>query len=154
MSDDLLSLDSYSANTLGYDVDDIGYLKHYKDHFGLDSGYHLANLNEPTEIKDFKAIDYSERFPFQIHPRNACCSCLASIFLALEKKPEVSRDTAFHVGMNVEKEEIDPEKTNVFVGNCNKKYKDLGHYVEGCPPLARDVLDALFEQCNDHQQKN
>lgn len=39
---------------------------------------------------------------------------------------------------------LDKEKT-VLVGVCNEQYKDLGAYVEGCPPLSSAVMAVVFD---------
>jgi len=146
LSQDIYSLDCYAANVLGYQPDEIEYLKLYREYHQLAASYELVQLNHPMDQEDFEAIDYRTRFPCGIYPHKACCSCLASVFMALENNAAVREDWQFYIGTNVKPMDIAHQKTLIFVGNCNKKYAHLGHWVAGCPPTSeklRALLDRL-----------
>jgi uncharacterized protein (DUF362 family) len=143
LSRNIYNFDAYAANTLGYEVEEIGYLEHYSRYFSLSGDYTVNHLNEPLDRKDFKAVDYRDRFACGIYPYKACCSCLASIFIALEKKRNINKDLNFYVGMDVGEENIRPQGINILIGNCTKKLDKLGCYVEGCPPDGVQVKRAI-----------
>lgn len=142
-STDIYSFDSYAASVLGYTPKEIGYLRLYKNHFKVDGELRINNLNEPSEIKDYKAVDYRSRFKSHINPCDACCSCLASIFTALETGGLDDDNLGFYVGMKVKEEDICPGKQSVFVGNCTRKFRSKGVFVEGCPATGSDIKKAL-----------
>jgi Ni,Fe-hydrogenase III small subunit len=34
-------------------------------------------------------------------------------------------------------------KGTIFIGNCTSKIKAMGIFIQGCPPVASDILEAL-----------
>jgi hypothetical protein len=138
-SQDIFAFDCYAANTVGYDSSEIGYLCQYSRFYRQNMDYELIHLNEPLDLKDFKAIDYTSRYRCGIYPKKACCSCLASVFLALEGKGQVPGDINFFTGMGILESDIKRKGRNFFIGKCTRKYGNRGTYIKGCPPNAADV---------------
>ena len=143
ISFDIYSFDCYASNILGYTQEEIEYLRLYRDYFKRTDTYELVEINPPKDIPDFKAIDYRSRFSASIHTSDACCSCLASIFTFLESCENEVSDMHFYVGTHVSKDSISNDGKRVFIGNCNKKYADLGYWVPGCPPNGIDIKKVI-----------
>jgi hypothetical protein len=81
-----------------------------------------------------------EKYPeYDIDTTGACSSCLSLIGLTMEKLRALNQyddntDATILVGRKKEiPEGIDPDKL-ILVGDCLKKHKKKGLFVEGCPP--------------------
>jgi uncharacterized protein (DUF362 family) len=78
-----------------------------------------------------------------------CTGCRGMMFYFLKSmsdqgKLDELKNFTFVVGLHDKLPEgLDKDKT-ILVGACTKKFKDLGRYVEGCPPLGSDVASKVF----------
>jgi uncharacterized protein (DUF362 family) len=81
-----------------------------------------------------------EKYPeYTIDTANACSSCLSLIGLSMEKLRALDQyddntDATILVGRKQEiPEGIDPDKL-ILIGDCLKRHRKKGIFVEGCPP--------------------
>lgn len=139
LSTDVFSFDIHAANLLGFNINDIKYLKLYQDYYKKTSDIKVEKLNAPEEIRDFKAIDYQTRFQSNIKVYDACCSCLASVFTALETSGLDSDKLNFYLGTKLDPKNINSKTKNIILGSCNKKHCQLGIFVDGCPPTGDEL---------------
>lgn len=85
-----------------------------------------------------------------IFNERACTGCRNTVLSALmdakdENVFDKIKDVVVVAGKIEGKFDVDKYrgKKVVFVGKCNREFKDLGIYVKGCPPNNRDILSAL-----------
>ncbi len=151
-ADNIYALDIIGANVLGYDFLDVAHLYYAKERglFSFDENNieilgdlkkYQEKVEIPKEAKDkFRSLNIVER--------DACCPCFASLVYAVERlnNEEISKlkGVPIYIGQNVK----NPEK-GIFLGQCNRKYKDQGLFVRGCPTKAHDIYKALKEYLDD-----
>jgi len=138
---DPLFLDSYCALLIGYQSDEIGYLKHGKN-LGIGElfdeerdGHRVVELNtdnKPIRAKTGKSI--ARNFAKFINEDSACSACYSALVYALynsQRKPKerISIGQGF-IG----------EKGKLGCGNCTSNFE---HYIPGCPPKAVDIVGFL-----------
>jgi uncharacterized protein (DUF362 family) len=143
MGADIYAFDCYAAAVLGYEPDEIGYLRHYRKFYGKSGPFPVSRLNEPRTEERFEARDYRSRYACRFNVRNACCSCLASVFTALEADKKAASGLTFHVGKGVGRGEGNRGGLDVFVGRCTQPFSGGGVHVPGCPPDGNAVRSVL-----------
>ena len=55
------------------------------------------------------------------------------------------------MGRRVDPKEIARERC-IVLGNCAAKLHDMGIFLEGCPPIPSDILNAL--DCLEHKERS
>ena len=90
---------------------------------------------------------------YDINTENACSSCLSLVGLTMEKlkalgEYDKNKGLKIFVGRKSQiPEGLDPYKVILF-GDCLKKYRGKGIYVDGCPPLEPNPLWAIVDRKN------
>lgn len=147
-STDTVAVDSIAARIMGYNPNNIEHIKlAYEKGLG-----HIDNEN--ISIIGDNINKYLGKFKFS-HPKNPfeianevngsinviqgnpCCSCLNQLGEFLYQYQERFSDIGkinILVGAKIKKESINKNKKIICYGNCTKKYKDIGIFIEGCPP--------------------
>ena len=93
-----------------------------------------------------------EKYPeYEIDTENACSSCLSLVGLTMEKlkglgEYDKNKGIKIFVGRkNQIPEGLDPYNTILF-GDCLKKHRKKGVYVDGCPPLEPHPVWAIVDR--------
>jgi len=136
-----LLLDSYCAELIGYQPDEIEYLSYGKE-IGVGDYYSrktpVLELNaEAKHILDVKRNRVSEKYQRLIHEDAACSACYSSLVFALHRLDgRRIPEGKIHIGQGFK-----GKSGNGFgVGNCALGFTNC---VPGCPPKATEIIDAL-----------
>jgi len=135
-----LLVDSYCAQLIGYNPDDIGYLAYGKK-LGIGEYYsqktkviELNNEQKPVcEMKNIPRI--ADKYRNIIEEDSACSVCFAALIFALHRKGGVMKGKKICIGQGFKNKNGD-----FGIGNCANGFKN---YVKGCPPKAVDILEML-----------
>lgn len=143
---DPVLLDSYVAELLGYDKEEIPYIGLSED---LGVGRSLKEKNQiielnrdpsPSTIPKTRTIERLERY---IAEDSACSACYASLIHALDRmdgrgtlKP-INKD--IYIGQGYK----DKRLPGLGIGTCTRNFKD---YLPGCPPSALDIVRFLEDR--------
>jgi uncharacterized protein (DUF362 family) len=78
-----------------------------------------------------------------------CTGCRGTMLYSLKRAHNIGRldqlkGFTFVLGEQDHLPKLDKEKT-IFVGVCTERYKNLGRYVPGCPPLSGEVVKKIPE---------
>lgn len=141
---DPVLLDSYAAQLLGFEPDDIEYLRLAKE-YGVgryaDSGTKILELNAHDRPKTagFHRVQSSiiRKYSQYIEEDGACSACYAALVSALNQTNGIGYGR-IKIGQGYK------GKTSggFGSGNCTS---GCGHYVKGCPPKASDIA-AMIRQ--------
>jgi uncharacterized protein (DUF362 family) len=142
---DPVAVDATACRMVGLDINSVAYFVPARER-GL--GNFEENLIEIRgkaieEVRQSMWLPYLEGFDkyaeYTIDTTNACSSCLSLIGLSMEKLRALGQydDNADAVILAGRKKEIpegiDPNKL-ILIGDCLRKHKKKGLFVEGCPP--------------------
>ncbi len=158
VADNVVAADLVGAKILGLDPSTVFYLQEAIergmgpasfDEFDL-LGDDLEELLADVHIAPAPRDPERYRGPFGLLIENACDSCrqaLAGGLLAVSHRPELAnmQGVTIIAGHQDETPQVGDGKVLIY-GNCAYRYRHLGHYEPGCPPLAGQVakgLDAL-----------
>ena len=136
-----LLLDSYCAQLIGYQPDEIEYISYGRD-IGVGEYFSekskLLELNaEVKPAHDIKHDPHSDRYRELIDEDAACSACYSSLIFALHRLGKNPRtDGKLHIGQGF-KGKSGP---GFGVGNCACRFDKC---VPGCPPKATDIIAAL-----------
>ena len=139
---DSILFDAYSAGLMGFQPDDIGYIKEARE-MGIGdtdpSHAEVIELNKPV-ASSAKPHGTAQRLAAYTAPDDACSACFASLIHALKRLDDEgllrrlgSRKIAIGQGYKGKKPEIG-------VGVC---CSGAEHSVKGCPASADDILAML-----------
>ncbi|TAH67871.1 MAG: DUF362 domain-containing protein [Anaerolineaceae bacterium] len=136
---DPILLDSYGAQLIGYNPDDIKHLRIAKE-YGLGNYVSddtiIKELNEHNRpIVNTKSNNISRRLSKYIEEDSACSACYASLIYALDKIGGVNNEK-IKIGQGFKGKTLD----GLGVGKCTSGCK---YYVKGCPPKANDIIEAI-----------
>lgn len=140
---DSVLIDSYEANTLGYEPDDVGYISiaaelsvGSKD---TDSAI-ITELNKDLTLAKTHSSRKVKSLIKYIDEREACSACYANLIRALYRTTEKGKlpaDLKVCIGQGFKGIESD----GIGVGNCTNCMKK---HVPGCPPNTIDIIKTLF----------
>ena len=142
---DPVALDLIACDVVGLDTDKVDYFK-----VAAEAGFGTIDKNNievvGKQVKDvykklwIPYIGGMQRWPeYNIMSENACSSCQAMLALNMETLRAIGEYDE-HAGMTVcigRKDSIPddiPKDKLVLHGNCTRKGKDGGMFLEGCPP--------------------
>jgi len=134
-------VDSFCAQLIGYNPDDIKYLSLGKE---MLLGEYFSDKTEVIELnKDEKPLvnakssRIADKYQSLISDDQACSVCYAALIFALHRnggmKPGSNK---ISIGQGFKEKKSD----GFGIGNCTKGFKT---YVKGCPPKAVDILSLL-----------
>jgi len=133
-------VDSFCAQLIGYNPDDIKYLSLGKE---MLLGEYFSGSTKVIELnKDEKPIinvksnRIADKYRKIINEDQACSVCYAALVFALHRsgtKPDVKQ---IYIGQGFKGKKGE----GLGIGNCTKGFKT---YVKGCPPKAVDILSSL-----------
>ena len=142
-----LLIDSYCAQLIGYNINDIGYLSYGKK-YGIGEYYSkdtkIIELNaEQKPVCDVKSQGtqsvprIAEKYQNIIDEREACSVCYAALIFALHRKGSSMKGKKICIGQGFKEK----SSSDFFgIGNCTQGFKT---YVKGCPPKAVDILKII-----------
>ena len=145
-----LLVDSYCAELIGYNPDDIGYLSYGKE-YGVGDYY-----NSKTKIVELNA-DYkpvcqlknpgkpipriADKYSHLIEEDSACSVCYAALIFALHRKGGSVKGRKICIGQGFKGKSASINGGDCLgIGACAQGFKN---YVKGCPPKAVDILPFL-----------
>lgn len=142
---DPVAVDAVACRLVGLDTDIVEYFKparergigEYEEELIEIRGRTFEEAYQPLWLPYLEGFEkYSE---YTIDTEGACSSCLSLVGLTMEKlksldQYEENSDATILVGRKKAiPEGIEPDKL-ILVGDCLKKFKKHGIFVEGCPP--------------------
>jgi len=140
-----LLVDSYCAELIGYNPDDIGYLSIGKK-YGV-GGYYtqktkVVELNTEHKpvcrIKSGGAVPrIADKYRSIIEEDSACSVCYAALIFALHRKGGAARAKKICIGQGFKGKD---GGGCLGIGSCTQGFKN---HVKGCPPKAVDILALL-----------
>lgn len=140
---DPVMMDSYAADLLGFDVEDIPYIRMAED-IGVGNTQwsgSVIELNSNESIEINMEGGRAKQFARYIEERDACSACYGSLIHALDRmqgRGQLSRiDSKLFIGQYYKGKILD---NGIGIGNCTK---GCPHHVPGCPPTARDIIRYL-----------
>lgn len=139
---DPVLLDSYGAQLMGYQPDDI-------DHLRMAKEYGVGNYAGPdTEIVELNAQNRpktrgphssaAKRLSQYINADSACSACYAALIFALNKTGGY-RGEPIKIGQGF----LGRIEKGLGVGNCTAGCEK---YVKGCPPKASDIVEMIGQR--------
>ncbi len=144
-----VEVDSFVADTLGYEPRDIRHIAYAADG-GLGTcdlkKIKIHSLNRPSEVKRFSPpAHYSKRFPCSISAEGACCTCMGNFIFALERLNErglLSDRLSFVIG---QKSKIPTQKKafTIAVGQCASKLGAVDLCIDECPPTTSSIYQGV-----------
>lgn len=138
---DPVMVDSYAANLLGYDTNEIPYITIAEDIGVGSTNWDNSNIIEfnndkSTEIKG--TTGQVKQFARYIEEWDACSACYGSLIHALDRlktKGQLDKiKSKVYIGQYFKNQSMD---TGIGIGQCTKS---CAHHVPGCPPSARDIV--------------
>ena len=138
---DPVLVDSYCAELIGYQPDEIGYLKYAKA-YGLGEFYSsdtkIVELNENNKpTVEQKSNRIAQRYNSIISENSACSACFSSLIFALYRYGgRIPPDVKLHIGQGYKNK----SGSGIGIGKCACGYSSS---VPGCPPSASDIISLL-----------
>lgn len=151
VGEDPVLVDSYAAQLLGYDIDDIPYIG-MAERLGVGT----TRLDTAEIIEHNKAAAQKrqpqparrtvERLAHCVEERKACSACYGSLIHALMRYEQRHRNLPPHlrvaIGQDFQNQPAAAEPI-LGIGRCTTGFTD--DHVPGCPPTARAILEKLEE---------
>ncbi len=154
-SADALAADVVAARLMGFDPREIPHLRLCHE-FGLGeilldrisvAPHDFMRWEDPFEPPPVRiSISYPD---VTVYDRGSCSACLSTLMVFLQEQRHRLdeyrlQDNKFHVGIGKYLQEF-PEGT-VLLGNCTQKFRGRGKFIQGCPPIASQILETLHRQ--------
>ncbi|MDR0610292.1 MAG: DUF362 domain-containing protein [Planctomycetaceae bacterium] len=142
---DPVLLDSYGATLIGYQADEIGYIRYAKEYgvgnlFGADTKIdEFQTENRPKNRTQNQSQLVCELAQL-IDDNNACSACYAALIFALNKSGIRNSGKKFTETIKIGQGFRGKQFDGIGVGNCTQGGK---HNVPGCPPSANDIVQML-----------
>jgi len=152
VGDNALSADVIAARLMGFDPGSVPHLR-------LTARKGLGEIRPekiPVEPPDwikwevpFDPPPLKLSVPFRdivVHDEGSCSACLSTLLVFLQNYHSQLTDyrlpdRKIHVGIGKYLKAC--PKGTIFIGNCTSKIKAMGIFIQGCPPVASDILEAL-----------
>ena len=141
---DPVLIDSYAANLLGFDLEDIPYITMAENIGAGTTKWNNANVIEFNKDKSTEitaSTGQVRQFTKYIEERDACSACYGSLIHALDRLKSKGRlnslKAKLYIGQYFKNEAIDE---GIGIGQCTK---ECPQHIGGCPPSARDIVKFL-----------
>jgi uncharacterized protein (DUF362 family) len=147
-----LSTDAVATRLMGFDPECIPHLK-------LSAEKELGEIDlkkisiEPKDYLkwenhfDSPPSKLSIHFPgISVHDEGSCSACLSTLLVFLRNYHSLLFDHCLknediHIGLGKYLNRC--PKGTILIGNCTSKLKKRGIFIQGCPPVASQILNAL-----------
>jgi uncharacterized protein (DUF362 family) len=140
---DPVLIDSYAAGLLGYDIDEISYVK-IAESIGvgscLASKTQICELNENHNTQKIPHSREVERLSKYVEEKDACSACYGSLIHALGRLSEQEMLDKLREKVAIGQGYKGVKGKGIGVGNCTKGFEKNA---PGCPPTARDIIKVL-----------
>ncbi|MCL2349350.1 MAG: DUF362 domain-containing protein [Planctomycetaceae bacterium] len=140
---DPVLLDSYGAQLMGYQPDEIEHLRHAKE-YGV--GQYVTDQTEIVEFGvedrpkiDMKSTPIARQFTQYIDEDGACSACYAALVFALNKVKPSKSPGKIKIGQGFRGKTC----PGIGIGNCTAGCET---HVKGCPPKAIDIVELLLSR--------
>ena len=157
-----LAADAVAARLMGFDPGEIPHLRLCRE-FGVgEIDLDQIDVDPPDFLKwetPFEpppariSISYPD---VVVYDRGACSACLSTLLVFLQGQRDFLdeyrlQDDKFHVAIGKYLQDF-PEGT-VLLGNCTQKFRDRGIFIQGCPPVSSQILEALCRKKGKKERK-
>ena len=141
---DPVLVDSYVAQLLGYDTDEIPYIG-MAESIGVGSSqtldHNIEELNKDTAPMTIPKTRLVEELARHVEEDMACSACYGSLIHALDRLKDrgylYNIDQKIHIGQGYKNK----EGKGLGIGICTKGFEKS---LLGCPPKAKDIVDFLM----------
>ena len=142
---DPVLIDSYCAKLIGYQPEEIDYIK-YAQTLGvgriIDASSEILELNtdKKPKIKTVRS-NIARSLGKYINEKDSCSACYSALIHALHKVSEGDKRKLrgkINIGQGFRGQTVD----GIGSGNCTK---GCSHFVKGCPPTAADIVKFIEE---------
>ena len=143
---DPVKVDSYVAQLLGYDVEDIPYIEIAES---LNVGRRLLTdeeiieLNQDSNPMTIPKSRLVQRLGSYVDDDMACSACYGSLIHALDRLDDIGYLSRIKSKINIGQGFKDKEVKGLGIGMCTK---GCDSYLTGCPPKAKDIIDFLKKE--------
>ena len=141
---DSVLIDSYAAQLLGYDPEEIEMLplaRGYGAGAYFQDASQLIELNSPADLpQKFTPSRRANALVRHVNAKNACSACYGSLIFALNRLDELGalpRET-LHIGQGYQGQQAE----GIGIGRCCAGFSRC---LKGCPPQAKDIVDFFAE---------
>lgn len=140
---DPVLVDSYVAQLLGYDLEDIPYIK-MAESIGVGSTNitddNIIELNKDTTPMTIPKTRLVEKLAKNVDENMACSACYGSLIHALDRLENMDYlcqiNEKIHIGQGFK----DIKGKGIGIGVCTKGFEKS---LLGCPPKAKDIVEFL-----------
>ena len=140
---DPVAIDSYVAQLLGYNIEEIPYIE-MAENIGvgnrLSSDDNIKELNKdntPMTIAKSRLVQQLGKY---VEENMACSACYGSLIHALDRLKDMGAlnmiDKKIHIGQGYKNEKY----VGIGIGICTKGFRKS---LPGCPPKAKDIMEFL-----------
>ena len=132
---DMVQMDTFCAELIGYRPKDIGYLNYSPPA----APAKIVELNaEKKPTREHKSARLADRYSSDIADDAACSTCYAALVFAMHRSNRSNRSGSqkIHIGQGYRGK----SGTGIGIGNCTRRFSTC---VEGCPPKAVDIMEVL-----------
>lgn len=149
LAKDPVLLDSYVAELLGYDKDQIPYIDVAEDMGvgkSLSSYEQVIELNKEDSKTTIPKTRDIKRLARLVTEDSACSACYASLIHALDRLDERGRlhhiKEDIHIGQGYKEKSLE----GLGIGICTRNFES---FVPGCPPRAREIIRFIEDQIDN-----
>ena len=143
---DPVLIDSYVAQLLGYDIEEIPYIE-MAENIGVGSSQllkdNIVELNKDTSPMTIAKTRLVEELANYVEEDMACSACYGSLIHALDRLSDRGYldniDEKIHIGQGYKGKSGE----GIGIGICTR---DLEKSLIGCPPSAKDIVDFLLDK--------
>lgn len=140
---DPVLIDSYAASLMGYDPEEISYIK-IAESIGvgscLTSKTQICELNEDYNTQKIPYSREIERLSKYVEEKDACSACYGSLVHALARLREQGVLSKLREKVYIGQGYKGIKNKGIGVGICTKGFEKN---VLGCPPTAKDIINVL-----------
>jgi uncharacterized protein (DUF362 family) len=152
VGDNALSADVIAARLMGFDPGSVPHLRLTAKKGLGEIQREKISVEPPDWMKwetPFDPPPLKLSIPFRdivVHDEGSCSACLSTLLVFLQNYYSQLTDyrladRKIHVGIGKYLKAC--PKGTIFIGNCTSKMKAMGIFIQGCPPVASDIFEAL-----------
>ncbi|NLY67838.1 MAG: DUF362 domain-containing protein [Tissierellia bacterium] len=138
---DPVLIDSFVAQLLGYDIEDIPYIG-MAEEIGvgrtISSDDNIRELNKDSTPMTIPKTRLVKELTKNVEENMACSACYGSLVHALDRLNDLGYhyDGKIHIGQGFKGK----EGKGIGIGSCTRGFEK---YLPGCPPKAKDIIEFL-----------